>query len=149
MTESADTPDLTLVRVFDAPPDLVFRMWTQAQHLAHWWGPRGFSTPVCEVEARAGGAIRIQMRGPDGTVYPLMVGTYEDFVPSQRLTILSSVGDLFRTRQTFTFDDVDGKTKVTLRAYVLEAHPGSETSLAGMEEGWNQTLDRLSEYLAK
>lgn len=149
MTESADAPDLTLVRVFDAPRDLVFRMWTQAQHLAHWWGPRGFSTPVCEVEARAGGAIRIQMRGPDGTVYPLMRGTYEDFVAPQRLTILSSVGDLFRTRQTFTFDDLDGKTKVALRAYVLEAHPGAETSLAGMEEGWNQTLDRLSEYLAK
>lgn len=149
MTESLGTPDLTLVRVFDAPRDLVFSMWTQPQHVAQWWGPHGFSTPVCELEARLGGALRIQMRGPDGTVYPVMHGTYEDFDPPQRLTILSAVGDLFRTRQTFTFDDVDGKTKLTLRAYVLEAHPGSESSLAGMEEGWNQTLDRLTEYLAQ
>ena len=63
--------ELTITRVFDAPRALVFQAWTDAKHLAQWWGPRDFTNPVCEIEARAGGAIRIHMRGPDGVVYKM------------------------------------------------------------------------------
>src|ERR1700681_2485690 len=67
-TESSEW-DLVIARVFDAPRSLVFRAWTDARHTAQWWGPKGFTNPVCELDARVGGAIRIHMRAPDGVVY--------------------------------------------------------------------------------
>src|SRR5262249_57658906 len=62
--------EITITRVFDAPRATVFRAWTDANQLAQWWGPKGFTNPVCEIEARVGEAIRIHMRSPDGSVYP-------------------------------------------------------------------------------
>src|SRR5262249_39089110 len=61
--------ELTFVRTFDAPRDLVFSMWTDPKHLAQWWGPHQFDNPVCEADARAGGALLIHMRGPDGSIH--------------------------------------------------------------------------------
>src|SRR6266576_3421118 len=75
-TESAQW-NLVLTRVFDAPRELVFKAWTDTKHMAQWWGPNGFTNPVCELDARAGGAIRIDMRAPDGAVYP-MKGVFEE-----------------------------------------------------------------------
>ena len=65
--ESAEH-QLRITRVFDAPREVVFKAWTDPQLLAQWWGPKGFTNPVCELDARPGGAIRVHMRGPDGTV---------------------------------------------------------------------------------
>ena len=59
---SPNFPELTITRVFDAPRDLVFEAWTDAKHLAKWWGPHHFTNPVCELDVRVGGAIRIDMR---------------------------------------------------------------------------------------
>jgi len=58
--------DLTLhiTRIFDAPRPLVFKAWTDPNHLARWWGPRGFTLPSCEAEFRPGGSYRYHMRGP-------------------------------------------------------------------------------------
>jgi uncharacterized protein YndB with AHSA1/START domain len=56
--------ELILTRILGAPRSLVFRAWTDPKHLARWWGPRGFSNPVCELDVRPGGLIRIDMRGP-------------------------------------------------------------------------------------
>ena len=60
--------EVTITRVFDAPRATVFRAWTDADRLARWWGPKGFTNPVCEIDARVGGAIRIHMRRPDDCV---------------------------------------------------------------------------------
>jgi len=62
---------LVLTRVFDAPRELVFKVWTDPKHVARWWGPHRFTNPVCELDLRPGGAILIHMRGPDGVVYPM------------------------------------------------------------------------------
>jgi uncharacterized protein YndB with AHSA1/START domain len=59
---------LTITRVFDAPRALVFKVWTQPEHLAHWWGPSGFSLPTCQIDLRPGGAYRFQMRSPTGDI---------------------------------------------------------------------------------
>jgi uncharacterized protein YndB with AHSA1/START domain len=61
--------ELIITRVFDAPRKLVFKAWTDPKHVAQWWGPNGFTNPVCELDVRPGGAIRIDMHGPDGTIY--------------------------------------------------------------------------------
>src|SRR6201989_2540441 len=76
--------EVSLTRRIAAAPEFVFRAWIDAKHLAEWWGPKGFTNPVCEVAPRVGGAIRIHMRSPDGTVYP-MTGRFVDIDRPHRL----------------------------------------------------------------
>ena len=57
--------ELTITRIFDAPRELVFKMWTEPKHLMQWWGPKIFTTPVCDIDLRVGGAFRIVTAFPD------------------------------------------------------------------------------------
>ena len=143
--------DLVLTRVFDAPRELVFKAWTDTKHLAQWWGPNGFTNPVCEIDARAGGAIRIDMRAPDGVVYP-MKGVFEEITAPERLVFISTALDdkgnsLFDILNTVTFADQRGKTTLTLQARVIKATTQAPQYLKGMEAGWTQSLDRLNSHL--
>jgi uncharacterized protein YndB with AHSA1/START domain len=140
---------VTMTRVVDAPRDLVFRLWTEREHMAQWWGPRGFTNPVCELDVRVGGAIRIDMRAPDGTVYP-MTGTFREIIPPQRLVFEAVAEDhdgnaLLRSLTTVTFADEDGKTRLTVHADAVGLSPAAPQMLAGMEAGWTQSLERLAE----
>src|SRR6185437_2523494 len=72
--------ELYISRFYPVSRHQVFRAWTDAKHLARWWGPKDFTNPVCEIEPRVGGRLRIVMRGPDGTDYP-MQGTITDIRP--------------------------------------------------------------------
>ncbi len=144
-------PDLVLTRTFNAPRALVFKAWTDPAQVALWWGPHGFTNPVCEMDVRPGGAIRIDMRGPDGTIHP-MRGTYQEVVEPERLVLLASAVDeagrpLFVVRTTATFKDAGGRTEITVRNHVLEAAPEAAQYLAGMEPGWVQNLERFADYL--
>ncbi len=144
---------LDLTRVFAAPRRLVFQLWTDPPHVAEWWGPHGFTNPVCQLDARPGGAIRIDMRGPDGTVYP-MTGRYRDIVELERIVFTSAAfaaagRPLFEVLTTVTFTEQGGQTTVTVQAHVVEATAAADPYLAGMETGWSQTLERLGELLAK
>lgn len=153
---AADKPlrELTFTRVLDAPRELVFRAWTNPAHVARWWGPNGFTNPVCQLDVRPGGAIRIDMLGPDGRHF-LMGGEYREIVPPERLVFTSTAArdergeDQLLNLNTITFEPVGGKTRLTLLTQVLKGGPGTEEFLAGMEEGWSQTLDRLGEEIAK
>ena len=62
--------ELTIARIVDASRELVFKAWTDPKQVAQWWGPKGFTNPVCEMDVRPGGAFRIVMRAPDGIEYP-------------------------------------------------------------------------------
>ena len=84
--------ELTLTRVFRAPRALVFQAWTDPKHLSQWWGPKGFTNPVCEEDARVGGALRIVMRAPDGAEYP-MIGVFREVVAPERLVFTNSPVD--------------------------------------------------------
>src|SRR5205823_4423654 len=131
--------ELVLTRILDAPRELVFKAWTDPKHLAQWWGPRGFTNPVCEVDARPGGAILIHMRGPDGVVYP-MKGIFLEVVEPERLVFTSIAledeqgNTLLEALTTVTLAEHESKTKLTLHAVVVKAEPGAEGALAGMEE---------------
>jgi len=145
--------EVAFTRVFDAPRRLVFKVWTDPEHLAQWWGPHGFTNPRCELDARTGGAIRIDMRGPDGRTYP-MTGTYQEIVEPERLVFTSVALDkagnpLFEVLNTVTFADHGGKTTLTLQARVVKATAMAPQYLQGMEVGWTQSLERLDAYLAK
>ncbi len=146
--------ELMLTRVFDAPRELVFRAWTDPEQFRRWFGPKRFTNPVCELDVRVGGALRIQMRGPDGTLYPPMIGVFEEVTEPERLVFRGAVLDekgepLFEVRNTAIFEDQGGKTRLTLHARVLKANPGSEKHLAGMEQGWAETLERLGEEVER
>ena len=82
--------EITVTRVFAAPRALVFSMFTDAKHLAAWWGPHGWDNPVCEADPRPGGKILIHMRGPDGIAHP-MGGVYHEIVPHERIAFTTFV----------------------------------------------------------
>jgi uncharacterized protein YndB with AHSA1/START domain len=84
--------EIEIIRVYDAPRELVFKVWTEPKHLAQWWGPLGFTNPVCKIDVRPGGAILIHMEGPDGTVYP-MDGTYQEIIEPERLVFITAALD--------------------------------------------------------
>jgi len=145
--------DLVLNRVFDAPRDLVWRAWTDPAQLPQWWGPAHFTNPVCRADVRPGGAIYIEMRAPNGTVYP-MSGTFQEVVEPERIVFTSGPTDaqgnlLFEILTTVTFTDQGGKTELKLEAKVLSETAVAPQHLAGMEQGWNQSLDRLGELVTK
>jgi len=143
--------DLVITRVFDAPRHLVFRAWTDPKHVAQWWGPNGFTNPVCDLDARAGGEIRIHMRAPDGAIYP-MKGVFEEIVEPERIVFVSSALDengnsMFDVRTTVTFAEKQGKTSLTMQARVLHETAVATQYLQGMEAGWTQSLERLANHL--
>ncbi len=146
--------DLVITRIFDAPRELVFKTWTDPAHVALWWGPKGFTNPVCELDVRPGGAIHIDMRGPDGVVYP-MGGAFHEIVEPERLVFTSSAFEdeegipQLVVLNTVTFTQLGGKTKLTLHAVVVKSTPRVATALDGMKEGWTQSLERLEELVAK
>ncbi|MGB9123853.1 MAG: SRPBCC domain-containing protein, partial [Candidatus Angelobacter sp.] len=74
---------LVITRIFDAPPDVVFKAWTDPKQMAQWWGPKNFTNPVCELDVRPGGAWRIVMRAPDGMEY-ISAGVYSEVVKPER-----------------------------------------------------------------
>jgi uncharacterized protein YndB with AHSA1/START domain len=144
---------LVFTRILDVPRERVWKAWTDPKQLAMWWGPGGFTNPVCELDLRPGGALRIDMRGPDGIVYP-MVGVYREIVAPERLVFTASALDaerrpLFEVLNTVTFAAQGSMTRLTVEARVLSRGAGADTYLAGMEQGWIQTLDRLAAHISK
>lgn len=144
--------ELMLTRVLNAPREVVFKAWTEVHQLAEWWGPRGFTNPVCQVDVREGGDIYIVMKGPDGGEYP-MNGTFKEVVAPERLVFSSGALDknnkpLFEVLTTVTFEPVGDKTKMTLHASVSNLRPEGRQHIEGMNEGWSQSLDRLERFTA-
>ena len=146
--------DVNVTRTFEAPRDLVFDAFTDPRHLAQWWGPHHFTNPRCEFDARAGGAIHIDMRGPDGTVYP-MEGEVKEVHRPERLVFTTTPLDdkgnaLFEVLITATFAERGGKTTVSVNAHVVRIEAAvAEQMLAGMQEGWTQSLERLEQYVRR
>ena len=150
-TASAET-ELTFNRVFNAPRTLVFRVWTEAQHLAKWWGPHHFTNTVHEFDARPGGAIRIDMRNPDGTIFTVS-GAFEEIEEPHRIVFITraihqaSGTPYLKVQNTVTFTEHNGRTTMTLHTAVIESTPEAAFALAGMEAGWTQSIERLHALL--
>jgi uncharacterized protein YndB with AHSA1/START domain len=152
MTSAASTKsfaehELVLTRIFDAPRAIVFKMWTDPKHLAEWWGPKGFTNPVCEVDLKPGGALRIVMRAPDGGEYP-MKGVFREIVPPSRLVFTNIAVDkdghpIIDGLTTVTFAEEGGKTKLTLQTRGVAVVDYAAAYLQGMEAGWTQSLEKL------
>jgi uncharacterized protein YndB with AHSA1/START domain len=129
-------------RVFRAPRELVWRCLTEPAELAHFWGPRGMTTPVdgIIVELRPGGRFETLMRGAHGS--HRMVATFTEVVPPERLGWVEPSTGLHTTS---TLDDLgDGTTEVVIhQRHVPEAMRTPEA-----RTGFATSLDKLEEYLA-
>jgi uncharacterized protein YndB with AHSA1/START domain len=143
--------EFVITREFAAPRELVFKAWTDPKHLAQWWGPKGFTNPVCEWDARPGGKIYDVMRAPNGDRYP-MGGEFREIVPPERLVFSCGALDekndlLFEFLHDVTFTGRNGKTKLTLRSRVTMTTAGANRYIGGFEAGMTSSLERLADLL--
>jgi uncharacterized protein YndB with AHSA1/START domain len=144
---------VTLTRVFDAPRALVWKAWTDPEMMAQWFGPRGFTNPVCELDVRVGGRLYIVMRGPDGNDYP-MKGVFREISVPERLVFTNIAIDkegnhLLEGETTVTFLKKGGQTALTLETHAAGLVPIAPRMLGGMEAGWTQSIDKLEELVER
>lgn len=154
-------PELVITRIFDAKPGVVFKAWTEPEHFVRWWGPKGFTTPYCAINSRPGGVIHFCMHSPDGRDY-WSKGIFCEVVEPERFVateyFVDAVGNKVSPVElglsedfpaemllTVTFLEQDGKTLLTMHQTV----PLSVAERNGAPQGWNESFDKLEEYLAK
>jgi uncharacterized protein YndB with AHSA1/START domain len=144
----AEERELVITRVFDAPRSLVFKAWTQPEHLARWWGPQGFVNVAWAMDVRPGGAWFRRMSAPDGTFFTKR-GVYKEVVPPERLvfTYVNEAADGTLDRETLvtlTLEEQGARTRLTLH------HTGFESveSRDAHEGGWSSCMERFASYLA-
>jgi uncharacterized protein YndB with AHSA1/START domain len=143
MTQT-DTRVLRIERVFDAPIDLVWRCWTEKEHLDKWSAPNGFSIPRSSGDARKGGQYHLTMRTPDGHDLGLG-GVYREIVP-RKLLVMTHVWDEdgIETVVTVRFEDLGKRTRMIFEQSGFDSEP----SRKGHEEGWTECFDKLDAMLA-
>jgi uncharacterized protein YndB with AHSA1/START domain len=140
---------LVIERIFDAPRGLVFKAWTEPERMVRWFGHQGFTSTVLKADFRAGGAYRFHMRSPEGTDHWLQ-GMCREVIEPERLVSTYAWADAQgqptrpETLLTVTFEEHQGKTKLTLYQAVFE----SVTARDLHNGGWSSSIDRLAEYLA-
>lgn len=147
---SSDPRELSGLRHYDAPRELVFAAFADPMHLARWFGPNGFTLTTHSFEFRNGGIWRFVMHGPDGRDYQNRV-TYDEIVPPERIVWRHGGGDdvepvQFRT--VVTFEDVGGRTRVTWRGiFPSTAERDRVIRDYGADKGLTETMTRLADHL--
>ena len=150
---SAQTPPLVIARVFPAPPELVFRAWSSAEHLRHWFCPAAYTVPDARVDFRVGGAFDICMRSPQGQDHWTR-GRYTEIVPHSRLIIdMNAVAErdrvLFRAYTVVRFTEERGGTRLEVTQSYTLFDFAAAAMIQGAPLGWGQTLDRLALEVAR
>lgn len=139
---------LTLERTINAPRKLVWEAWTQAGHIASWWGPKGMETRVVELDFVAGGKWKYVMTAPNGSEFPTE-GIFSEIIEFERIITTGEFGQLTSgVILDIRFQDAGENTKLTFSVI----HPTQEYCKAqeemGAMKGWGSTLDGLANYLA-
>jgi len=136
---------LVITRVFDAPRTLVWKAWTEREHLVRWSGPHGFTVTHCEGDIRPGGTWRSCLRSPEGVDH-WNSGVYREIVPPERLVFTFAWEEDGKrgheTLVTVAFAEEDGRTRMTFRQAVFE----TVSSRDGHADGWSQAFERLAAY---
>ena len=149
----AGEPVIVMSRTFNAPRELVWRAYTEPEHVANWWGPRRYVNRVLEMDVRPGGRWRVEQRGEDGRVHRFK-GVYHEVVRPERLVntfIYEDDAGTYEDRpvvETHTFDERDGRTTLTTVSRFGSLADRDGMAASGMEEGARESLDRLAELLA-
>lgn len=158
--------DFVISRIFDAPRQQVWRAWTDREELMKWFGPKGCTLPHATLDLRPGGIFHYAMRTQDGHE---MWGkwTFHEIIAPEKLVLVSSFSDAqggitrhpmsanwpLETLSTTTFEEQDGKTKLTVRWAPWNATESERNTFteahSGMQQGWGGTFAQLAAYLAK
>ncbi|HAT30704.1 MAG TPA: polyketide cyclase [Janthinobacterium sp.] len=164
--KAGDSAEFVISHAFEAPRELVYRAWTEAERLAQWWGPGGFTLDVLELDVRPGGIFHYGMRSPHGLE---MWGksTYREIAPPERIVSLLCFADRqgnpvrhpmsatwpLETLNTMTLVETDGKTMLTLRSTPHDANELETNTFreghASMVQGFGCTFEQLAAYLAR
>lgn len=164
--QDAQLSEFTITRIFEAPRDLLFSAWTEQQHLKQWFGPKGFTIPLCRLNLVPGGTFHYCIRAANGSE---MWGkwTFREIVSPKRLVLVNSFsnkhGNLTRhpyiadwpmeMLTTAIFLEDDGQTGLKLTWSPINASPAEirtfDTMHDAMTQGWNGTFDQLAEYLTR
>jgi uncharacterized protein YndB with AHSA1/START domain len=131
--------EVIITRVFDAPRSLVFKAWTESEHMAKWFGPKNFTATIIENDVRTGGSYHFHMHGPNYDDH--WKGTYREVVRPERLVFTWPRGP--ESLVALTFEDQDGKTRLTLRHGMFETVAQRDDH----QGGWNSSLDCLADHL--
>ncbi|TCS92610.1 SRPBCC domain-containing protein [Hazenella coriacea] len=161
MISKVEGRELILERVFDAPRELVFKAFSEAEHLKHWWGPRGWTLTVCNIDFRPGGIWHYCMKCIDenqGDFYgneSWGKAIYKEIVEAEKIAYVDSFSDaecnevegMPECEITMTFVEHEGKTKLVCRTQYASAEALKTVLDMGMEQGITETWDRLAEHL--
>ena len=142
---------ILITRIFEAPIDLVFSMWTNPEYLARWWGPKNNINPVCEMDVQPGGSIKIIMQTEEGQRIDV-IGVFNEISAPDRLVFTTIKDDengnaRMEVLHTVILTEENGKTRLIMNVAIIKSGPEFITSCQGMELGWNQSFDRLAEQV--
>jgi len=146
--------DLKIERVIDVPRELVWKAWTDPEHIKHWFAPRPWTIVDCDVDLRPAGGIRFTMRSPEGQDYPNM-GCYLEVVENERLAWTDALLPGFRPSEKPFFtaiillENQGDKTKYTAIALHKNETDRKTHEDMGFDAGWNQCLDQLVEHMSQ
>ena len=143
--------EIVIERVFDAPRELVWEVWSNPEHVARWWGPDGFTITIKKMDFRVGGVWKHTMHGPDGTDYPNS-SVFREIVKPERIVFAHGGrredGPSANFLSTWTFEALGNQTRV--RMQLLFDTPAERDLVVrefGAIEGGKQTFERLAQYL--
>lgn len=138
--------ELVITRVLDAPPMLVYKVWTEPEHMARWMGPKGFTAPSVKMDVREGGHYRALIRSAEGKDYWFQ-GVYREVVAAKRLVFTFAWEEDGERGQenlvTITFAEENGKTRMTFK----QAPFKSIEERDGHDGGWSEAFDKLAAYV--
>ena len=140
--------EVGVTRVFDAPRDLVWKTYTEPEHLRQWMlGPDGWSMEVCEIDLRPGGAYRFAWRKDDGSELTI-AGVHREVEPPERLVSTESWGPEWpEALNTIVFSEEDGRTTLSITVLYPTQEARDAALATGMTEGMTMSLDRLEKIL--
>ena len=145
--------ELVLERIIDAPPEKLFRAWTEPELLKIWFTPRPWTVASASLDVRAGGSNVIVMSSPEGQDFPNR-GVYLEVVENERIVFTDAFteawvpSDKAFMTATITFEPIDGKTKYTARVLHWNSEDRQNHEDMGFYQGWSKATDQLEELVA-
>ncbi len=152
MNDQAGSYELSLVRIINAPPEKVFRAWTEADLLKQWFCPRPWMVASAELDVRPGGSNVIVMRGPEGQEFPNR-GVYLEVVKNERLVFTDAYTEAWVPSEkpfmtgVITFENEAGKTRYTARVFHWSEADRNAHEEMGFHQGWAKATDQLAELV--
>ncbi len=141
--------EITLTRVIDAPAALLFEAYSRPEHIMKWFGPVGWPVTLAEIDFRVGGTFKFARTGPSGVQNEPFGGTYLEIVPDRKIVYDNGFNFEKMMVVTVTFDEADGKTKLTLHTVFASDEIAKMHISGGFEEGTNSGLDQLEDLAAE